>query len=327
MKSGRKQYAVGVDFGGTSVKLALVNAQGKIVERCKFATAAAAGQAAWLEAVAASIAVMLKACGLKKSDLAGVGVGVPGFVDFEKGFIHDLTNVPGWTAVKLAAKMQKRLGLPAYVDNDANMMALGEIAFGGGKNLQTAVFLTLGTGVGGGIVLAGQVYRGAYSMAGELGHISIERNGLVSPQGRGGLEQYIGNRRIVEHAVRLLKAGHKSALTKLCDGDFAQITPELIARAAHAGDKFSLEIFDYVADCLATALASVTYLLQPEAFIIGGGVAASGKILFDPLRKHLAARLSPHFAKRIKVLPAKLGNDAGAVGCAALALQAQKTGE
>ena len=321
MKNSGKQYAVGVDFGGTSVKLALVNAQGKIVAREQFVTAEASGQAAWLDAVAGCIAKMLKACGLKKSALAGVGVGVPGFVDFEKGFIHDLTNVPGWTHVSLTAQMEKKLGLPALVDNDANMMAFGEIVFGGGKEFQTAVFITLGTGVGGGIVLNGQVYRGAYSMAGELGHISIERNGAVSPQGRGGLEQYIGNQRIIEHTVRLLKAGHKSSLTKLCKGDYAQITPKLIAKAAHDGDKFSLEVFDYVADCLATALSSVTYLLQPEAFIIGGGVAGSGKILFEPLREHLAKRLSPHFFKRIKVLPAKLGNDAGAVGCAALVMK------
>ncbi len=316
-----KKYAVGVDFGGTGVKLALVNAQGKIVAREHFATAGASGQAAWLDAVAAAIDRMLHARRLKKSALAGVGVGVPGFVDFERGFIHDLTNVPGWTAVKLADMMMKKLGLPAYVDNDANLMAFGEIMFGGGKNLKTAVFLTLGTGVGGGIVLDGQVYRGAYSMAGELGHISIERNGVASPQGRGGLEQYIGNRRIVERAIKLLKTGRTSKVTALCDGDLEKITPKLLAQAAHDGDPFALELFDYVADCLATALASVTYLLQPEAFIIGGGVAASGKILFEPLRKHLEARLSPHFYKRIKVLPAKLGNDAGAVGGAALALK------
>jgi glucokinase len=318
-----KKYAVGVDFGGTGVKLALVNAQGQIVARDHFATAGAASQAAWLDAVAAAIDRMLKARKLKKAALAGVGVGVPGFVDFQRGFIHDLTNVPGWTAVKLADMMKKKLGLPAYVDNDANLMAFGEIVFGGGKNLKTAVFLTLGTGVGGGIVLDGQVYRGAYSMAGELGHISIERNGGASPQGRGGLEQYIGNRRIVERTIKLLKAGHTSRVTELCDGDLDKLTPKLLAQAAHDGDKFALEMFDYVADCLATALASVTYLLQPEAFIIGGGVAASGRILFDPLRKHLAARLSPHFYKRIKVLPAKLGNDAGAVGGAALALASQ----
>ena len=317
-----KKFAVGVDFGGTSVKLALVNTQGKIVARDKFVTAEAASQTAWLAAVAVCIARMLKTSRLKKSALAGVGVGVPGFVDFEKGFIHDLTNVPGWTAVRLAAQMQKKLGLPAYVDNDANMMALGEIAFGGNKNLQHAVFLTLGTGVGGGIVLDGKLYRGAYSMAGELGHVSIDLHGAISPQGYGGLEQYVGNRRIVEYAVKLLQAGRTSRIEKLCGGDYKKITPKLLAIAAHQGDAFAREVFDYVADCLAAALASVTYLLQPQAFIIGGGVAASGKLLFVPLRKHLAERLSPHFAKCIKVLPAKLGNDAGAIGCAALALKA-----
>jgi glucokinase len=316
-----KKYAVGVDFGGTNVKLALVNAQGKIVAREKFVTRAAASQAAWMEAVAAAIERMLAARKLKKSALAGVGVGVPGFVDFERGFIHDLTNVPGWTAVPLKTKLGRKLGLPVFVDNDANLMALGEIAFGGGKQLRHAVFLTLGTGVGGGIVLNGQLYRGAYSMAGELGHVSIDLHGIVSPQGRGGLEQYVGNRRIVAYTVKQLKAGRASKVKQLCGGDYAKITPELLASAAQHGDAVARAVFDRVADCLAAALASVTYLLQPQAFIIGGGVAASGKILFDPLRKHLAARLSPHFARRIKVLPAKLGNDAGAIGGATLAWQ------
>ncbi|TAN37267.1 MAG: ROK family protein [Verrucomicrobia bacterium] len=318
-----KQYAVGVDFGGTNVKLALVNAQGKIVAREKFVTREAASQAAWMDAVATAIEKMLAAKKLKKSALAGIGVGVPGFVDFERGLIHDLTNVPGWTAVSLASKLQKKLRLPCYVDNDANLMALGEIAFGGGKNLRHAVFLTLGTGVGGGLVLNGQLYRGAYSMAGELGHVSIDLHGVVSPQGRGGLEQYVGNRRIVEYAVKLLKTGRTSKVEELCGGNYEKITPELLASAAQQGDAFAQEVFDYVADCLAAALASVTYLLQPQAFIIGGGVAASGKILFGPLRKHLAERLSPHFAKHLKVLPAKLGNDAGAVGGATLALTSQ----
>ena len=321
MQKKKKGYAVGVDFGGTSVKMALVNDQGQLVEREQFATRQAATQPAWIEAVAEAVDRMLTKRGLHLSALSGIGVGVPGFVDFNRGFIHDLTNVPGWTAVPLAAKLKRRLGLPAFVDNDANLMALGEVAFGGGKNLQQAVFLTLGTGVGGGLVLDGKLYRGAFSMAGELGHISIERNGIVSPQGRGGLEQYIGNRRIVDYTLAQLAAERTTTLLQLCDGDRGQLTPELIARAAKQGDQLSLEIFDYVADCLATALASVTYLLQPEAFIIGGGVAQSGAILFTPLRKHLRARLSPYFARLIKVLPAKLGNDAGALGGAALALQ------
>ena len=320
MKRGIKKYAVGVDFGGTNVKLALVNAQGKILARERFVTAEAAGQAAWMNAVAAAIGRLLATCKLKKSALAGVGVGVPGFVDFERGFIHELTNVPGWKAVSLKAKLGRKLGLPVIVDNDVNAMTVGECAWGAGRNLQHAIFLTLGTGVGGGVLINGKLYRGAFSMAGEIGHISIDLHGVASPQGRGGLEQYVGNRRLVEYAVKLLKSGRTSKVEELCGGDLEKITPELLAIAAKQGDAFAQEIFDYMADCLAAALASVTYLLQPQAFIIGGGVAASGAVLFDPLRKHLAARLSPYFAKHVKVLPAKLGNDAGAIGCAALAL-------
>ena len=147
MKDGKKRQAVGIDFGGTFIKMALVSDQGEIKARSKISTRDASGQQAWLEVVARGLENM----GAKPKDLAGIGVGVPGFVDYEKGFIYDLTNVPGWTAVNLASLLEKRFDLPARVDNDVNVMALGECAFGVGRAYQHAVFVTLGTGVGGGL--------------------------------------------------------------------------------------------------------------------------------------------------------------------------------
>ena len=157
-------------------------------------------------------------------------------------------------------------------------------------------------------------------MAGEVGHLSINRDGIKSPQGRGGLEQYVGNRRIVERAVKLLDRGKPSLIRDLVQGDWSAITPEVIGQAANKGDKLALDVYDFVADCLAAAFASVTYLIQPQAFIVGGGVAQSGRILFDPLRKHLQERLSPFFADRIEVKTAELGNDAGVIGAATLVM-------
>ena len=315
MKNAKTRHAIGIDFGGTSVKMGLISEKGEIKDSYKFATQEASSQEAWLEAVSAGIHKMV---GKDVSVLAGVGVGVPGFVDFARGFIYDLTNVPGWTAVSLVDLLEKKLGLRARVDNDVNAMALGECTFGSGRAYQHAVFVTLGTGVGGGIIINNTLYRGAYSMAGEMGHISIDMHGVKSPQGKGGLEQYVGNRRIVERAVRLMEQGRRSAIRDLCDGDWAQVTPKLIEQAARKGDELAIEIFDYVADCLATAFASVTYLIQPQAIIVGGGVAQAGKILFEPLKKHLDERLSPYFAERIVVMTAELGNDAGMIGAATL---------
>jgi glucokinase len=317
MKSAKHRLAVGIDFGGTRVKMGLVDEAGVILERFEFATSEAGTLQPWLDHVRLGIDRFRRG----KRRLIGIGVGVPGFTDFKRGFIHNLTNVPGWSSVYLARIMQRRFGLPAFVENDVNAMAAGECAYGAGCGHRQAVFATLGTGVGGGILIDGQLYRGAYSMAGEIGHICIQMKGHKTPEGVGGLETYVGNRQVTSYAVRALRAGRRSLIRALVKGNLADISPRIIAQAANREDPLALGIFDYVADCLATAFASVTYVLQPEVIILGGGVAQSGRVLFDPLRRHLRERLSPYFAKRIKVIPAKLGDRAGMIGCAALAFQ------
>jgi len=155
-------------------------------------------------------------------------------------------------------------------------------------------------------------------MAGEIGHVSIDMNGVAAPMGKGGVEQYVGNKRIVERALKAIDAGRASSILERAGGQRAAVSPKIICEAAEAGDELAREIFDFVADCLATMMASVSYLLQPQAFIIGGGVSAAGPILFDPLRKHLNERLSPYFAERLVIKRAELGNDAGVIGSATL---------
>jgi glucokinase len=312
--------AIGIDFGGTAVKIGLVNDRGKLLREDGFATADAHGVKGWLDAVAAALQRMGLDPNHLSRQISGMGVGVPGFVDFRRGFIHDLTNVPGWTGVSLAALLRRRFGIRAVVDNDCNAMAFGEVCYGAGRKFRHAVFLTLGTGVGGGIVLDKKVWRGAYSMAGEIGHVSIDMYGVRTKTGRGGLEEYVGIEPLVARARKLLRK-RTSILPDMVQGDLSKLTPRHLAEAAAQGDSVALEVFDFMADCLATVLADVTYLLQPEAFIIGGGVSAAGKVLFEPLRRHLDERLSPFFAKLIQVLPAALGNRGGMIGAATLVLK------
>ena len=320
--------AIGIDFGGTAVKAGLVDETGAVLDRVQAATADIQAHSAWLDFVGQC----LRRFGIGRRRPAGIGVGVPGFVDFKRGYIYNLTNVSGWTRVPLAGMLRKRFGLNAFVDNDVNAMALGECTYGAGRRFSQAVFATLGTGVGGAVVIDGHLYRGAYSMAGEIGHMSINLHGRRTPEGRGGLETYVGNKRLVATATRALRAtnasghlaGRRSLIRKLVKNDLTQITPKIIALAAQRGDPLAREIFDTMADCLATAFASVAYLLQPEVIIVGGGVAQSGHILFDPLRRHLRERLHPFFAERIRVIPAVLGADAGLIGCAALVFQAAR---
>ncbi|MFA5043478.1 MAG: ROK family protein [Kiritimatiellia bacterium] len=320
MKPHRQRTAIGIDFGGTTVKAGLVDETGAVLDRVQAATADICARPAWLDFVGQC----LRRFGTGRRRPAGIGVGVPGFVDFKRGFIYNLTNVPGWTRVPLAGMIKKRFGLNVFVDNDVNAFALGECVYGAGRRFSQAVFATLGTGVGGAVVIDGRLYRGAYSMAGEIGHMSIDLHGRRTPEGRGGLETYVGNTRLVAAAARALRAGRRSLLRSLVNNDMRRLTPEIMARAARRGDPLALDIFDTMADCLATTFASVTYLLQPEVIIVGGGVAQSGRVLFEPLRRHLRERLHPFFAERIRVIPAVLGADAGLVGCAALVFQAAR---
>ena len=317
MDESKKRCAIGVDFGGTFVKMARVDERGAIGARASFATTGLKGVPGWLDAVERHVGALLADLPAD-AEWAGIGVGVPGFVDYGKGFVHDLTNVPGWTAVPLAELLAQRFGKPARVDNDVNAMAVGECTYGAGQAYQHAVFVTLGTGVGGGLLINKNLYRGAYSMAGEIGHVSIDMNGVAAPMGRGGVEQYVGNKRIVERALRAIDAGRASSILERAGGDRGAVSPKIICEAAEAGDGLAREIFDFVADCLATMMASVSYLLQPQAFIVGGGVSAAGPVLFDPLRRHLNERLSPHFSERLVIKRAELGNDAGVIGSATL---------
>lgn len=320
MKKEGTRHALGVDFGGTSIKLALVNDLGQVLARTKIATREAAQPDAWLSAVEKGITQIREKAGKDGTDIVGIGVGVPGFVDYERGYVYDAANVPGWQGVHLGRLLEERFKMHVRVDNDVNVMAVGECTFGAGRTYQHAVFVTLGTGVGGALLINNKIYRGAYSMAGEIGHMSIEKDGIPSPQGRGGLEQYVGNRRIVERALKAIQQGRSTKLVEACGGDLAQLTPEIISKAAAQGDELSREVFDFIAECLAAAFASVAYLLQPQAIIVGGGVAQSGDVLFVPLRRHLKERLSPVFYERLEIKPALLGNDAGVIGAATLAM-------
>jgi glucokinase len=315
MSNTDMRHAVGVDFGGTSVKIALVDERGGVKGEQRIVTEHVKDRDEWLTKVCSAITDLRG-----ETAISGVGVGVPGFVDYERGFIYDLANVPGWTGVPLADLLEERLNVPVRIDNDVNAMALGECTFGAGRTFQHALFVTLGTGVGGALLINNQLYRGAHSMAGEIGHVSIDMYGRVSPQGKGGLEQYVGNRRIAERAIEALEKGRTSVITELVKGDLSKISPKVIKEAAVLGDELGVEILDFVTDCIATAFASIAYILQPQAFIVGGGVAQDADMMFGLIRKHLSERLSPHFFKRLEIKPAELGNNAGMIGCATLAL-------
>ncbi len=318
-KSGVKKYAIGVDLGGTYTKLALVDKNGKIRCRAKLFTPSYKTKEALLTAIVAEIGAILKENRLSIKDLAGVGIGVPGLVAFKRGLVYCLTNVPGWKNVALKKILEAKLRIPVLVDNDVNLMALGENRFGAGQGAKNLVCITLGTGVGGGIIIDGNLYRGASSAAGEVGHMPLKEEGLGCNCGSFGcLERYVGNRYIVDEIKDKIKSGRPTKIRALVKGDLSLITPEIISQAAKKNDALAIECWQTVGRRIGVTLAGVVNLLNPERIIIGGGLANAGEILFKAIRDTVSERALPVSKGAVKIVKARLGNDAGMIGAAAL---------
>ncbi len=316
-----KKHAIGIDLGGTYTKLALVDKKGNLFYRTKLETEAFNTKEELLSAIVAETEGILRKARLTCKDLGGVGVGVPGIVDFKRGLIHYLTNVPGWNNVPLKKILEKRLKSPVLVDNDVNLMALGEYRFGAGKGARDLVCITLGTGVGGGIIIGGGIYRGASSAAGEIGHMPLKEHGMPCNCGSVGcLERYVGNRYIVHEIKNKIRSGSASLIMKLVKGDLSLVTPEIISRAAKRKDKLAVDLWREVGRRVGTTLSGVINLLNPERIIIGGGLAEAGEVLFKSIRDTVDKKALPVTKSAVKIVKAKLGSDAGVVGAAALFL-------
>ena len=301
--------SVGIDFGGTSIKLGVCRGDELLFTDEPIPTQDYSGPASLINAIAERVTKMKGTY----ADIAAIGVGVPGLVDFDHGFVHELTNVAGWKHVPLKAILAEKAKLPVIVDNDANAMTYAEFRYGAGRGLKNVIGLTIGTGIGGGLVLNGKMYRGSGFAAGEIGQTSIDFDGRPGHYGNlGALEKYTGNQQIAEHAVkRYAEAGVMK--------DIADCSPKMIAEAAKAGDDIARQVWGEVADWLGTSLASIAWLLNPDAFVIGGGVAKAGDLIFQPLKARVQSMLSTVVWERLQILPARFSNEAGIIGNAALA--------
>ncbi len=304
--------AIGIDFGGTSIKLGLV-AAGGLTQRAESISTLAYHRA---EDLLAAMLVAIDSLRAQNPDVVAVGAGLPGIVDSRSGIVHHLTNVPGWVNIPLRELLAMHTGLPAVIENDANAMAYAEWKFGAGRRHANVVCLTLGTGVGAGLILNGQLFRGSHMGAGEVGNMSIDFRGVPGPYGNfGALERYIGNGPIaVRAAARYEAAGQPRPIT--------ECIPHLLSEAALQGDVVAREIWEETGVMLGASLADVVWLLNPDAIVLGGGVAQAGELIFGPVRRTIRERTSPVFHEKLEILPAELGSDAGLIGCGALAVDA-----
>jgi len=321
VKTEKTKYAVGIDLGGTNVVMVLVSQDGKVKADRRFATQADKGPEFVISNMAKNALEMIKEAGLKSAHVKCMGIGAPGPLDSKKGIVIVAPNMPGWKNIKLKALLEKKTGIKTGVENDANCAVYAEKWMGAGKNADNVVGFTLGTGVGGGIILNGSLLRGVTNTAAELGHTIIEINGRQCGCGnKGCLEAYASASAIAAFAKEKIKAGAKSAITELVKGDLNKITSKTVYEALLNNDKTAEEVWQYFTESLATGIAASLNSLNPQVVVIAGGVINAGDRLFVPLRKETAKRAFAAPFNAAKIVPAKLGEFAGALGAAGVVL-------
>ncbi len=312
-----KKYYAGVDLGGTFVKCGIVDEEGHILLSAKIPTHAERHYSAVVSDMAALVQDLEKKAGVK---VCAAGVGSPGTIDGASGVIVYNNNL-GWKGVPLGGELKKALGVPVYVVNDANAAALGESAFGAGSAYKSVVLVTLGTGVGGGIVLDGKLFEGNRSAGAEIGHSVIRMNGEKCTCGRRGcFEAYASATALIRETRRAMEKDKESALWKFSSP--ADVTGKTAFDGMRMGDKTAELVVKRYIRALAEGVANLCNIFRPEAVLLGGGVCAEGDALLLPLKRQVAARLygGSRYAP-VKILCATLGNDAGLIGAAKYAMR------
>ena len=313
-----KKY-IGCDLGGTNLRAAIVDVEnGSIIHQMSMPTLARDGHEALMKRMAGLFLQMIEWAGMKKEDIGGIGIGVPGVLDLERGETLFLPNLPGtWPHVPLADTITSLTGLPTVLLNDVRSITNGEWRFGAGRGVDTVAVFAVGTGIGGGLVINGQLHLGIGGTGGELGHMTIDYSGPVCGCGNQGcLEAFASGPAIAAMGMKAVTQGLTTRIGEICEYDLNRITPELIAQAARAGDQIAMEIYERAGFYLGIAAANICVAVGPRRIIIGGGVAQVGDLLLEPIRRTLQERVTVIPIEQVEVVQSQLGNNAGVIGVA-----------
>ena len=302
-------FVIGIDVGGTNVKLGLVSPTGKIIDRSHLSTKSFSRTKSELVlALVEKVRELLARNKLKNNNILGLGIGLPGIIDPVKGQVIFLPNISGWKNVPLKKMLEKRLGIKTFLENDAKMIALAEWKFGAGRGFNHVICMTLGTGVGSGLILDGKLYRGKGFAAGELGHMPINENGPKCSCGSFGcLESYVGNAHLLAKAREMFGR--------------SDITFEKIYPLAKKGDALALKFWKEVATHIGNGLAGPVNLLNPERIVIGGGVANNLQFMLKTIHDVIRRRAMKRHSSMVKVVRDQLRSDAGMIGAHVLVHQ------
>lgn len=297
------KYTLGIDIGGTNIKAGIIY-RDKVIKKVNLLTRGDDGPQECINQIKKAIRNFVK-------EASTIGIGIAGIIDSKNGIVRYSPNLRGWQDVELGKILKKEFKIPVKILNDVNAILLGEYIYGAGRGYKNVFLFTLGTGVGGAVICEDRLLFGTNGFAGEFGHTVINFNGPKCLCGNYGcLERYVGAKYIVELAKR--KISKVESRLK----DYKELTPKLIADEAKKGDRVAKEVFEEIAYYIGIGVSNIVNLFDPEVVIISGGISQAGKILFEPIRKIVKERiLGPNY-RRLKIIPAKLGDDAGILGSA-----------
>ncbi len=320
------KQCVGIDFGGTFCKFVLLDENYKAGEVFQLPTILDNGTDGLVGQMVAGARKAIEIAKAAGDEVVAVGVGSPGPLSPSKGMIYALPNIPGIRDFHIREAIQSQVGIPAALENDANAAAFGEFLCGAGQGLSDMVMLTLGTGVGGGIIIGGKIHHGAHEVGAELGHIVVVPGGIDCGCGQTGcMERYCSARYLAENTVRRMEEGSASSLSAIL-ADKGEIDAKDINEARRAGDELAVEMWDEMTRFLALGCISICRILDPQRIVLAGGMVKAGNDLLDPVKEHFK-KLDWSMTKQVtEITIAALGSDAGAIGAAGVAWQMVRGG-
>jgi len=315
-----------IDIGGTKILTALISNKGQIMAKEFQLTLADEGPEAVINRIFSAIDRLLTIRSIDPSQLHSISIAAAGAIDFDKGLVTSSPHLPGWHDVPLRDIVRSRYSVNTLLMNDASAAALGEHRLGAGREVNNLILLTVGTGIGGGIVIDGKLYSGPCGSAGEIGHMTIDVNGPRCSCGNiGCFEVLASGTAMAREAIRRISQGERSSITEIVVGKIEDITAETVSLSAQNGDSLALEVISQAATYLGVGMVNLVNIFNPEMIIVGGGVANMGDLLLNPARQVIQERAFRLPAQAVRVVPAQLGEDAGVLGAAIFARQ-QKLG-
>ena len=322
MPEDAQLLTLGIDLGGSKVLAAVVDPQGKMLSSHENVTPATSEREILIQSVVNSAHRALSQAGIGISEVCAIGVGAAGISNPEAGILFTSPNLPGLRNVLLRDIMQDRLGKKTFLINDADAAALGELYFGAARNIRNFIYITLSTGIGGGIIIDGKIYSGAIGIAGEVGHMTIDHNGPVcNCGGRGCWETLASGTALAREARKQIEGGARTSILEYAEGNMEKITAQAVHGAAQQGDNLARDLIARTGYYVGVGLASLINIFNPDLIVIGGGLASIGDMLLKPAFKVAGERAFKEAFQAVRFVPAGLGENSGVLGAAAFALQ------